>query len=292
MIDDSFISLSYEYIESDDSFDNKKAYFASARFFVSLELLKSKEYKKLLIVDTDSLFIKDVQGIYDEYDDYDVTLVKRFYHEYDHLKFAAGLILAKSTPTSIHFLESVSKYISGKISINEAKWYIDQVAMYHAYKKLNLYSHRFGAFKKDHCDWSFSETGFIWTGKGERKHNNESYTQRRRHFCDIGLVSILVGKNFDLYSAQQLIQAKNWEDKTNVIILRSENHPVLDRETLQTLSRHRIQVNFFDINGAIGIVKQSDKLINCTVPSQSEDDFNSHILGEATNIPICNTPLG
>ena len=57
-------------------------------------------------------------------------------------------------------------------------WYADQIALYSSYQELKDKVSCF-KFNISHMDWEFSESSYIWTGKGNRKYKNKKYLKRK-----------------------------------------------------------------------------------------------------------------
>lgn len=145
-----------------------KAFCANYRPHAIQALLKNG-YKKILYVDVDTLFRKNINGVADLFDNFDIKI--HFRDEDDRrFKVAAGVILVNNTNASVEFINDWSETISRQ----EKTWFADQITFYECYKKSKsdlLFTH----LDKKFIDWDFKKESYVWVGKGNRKKKNISY---------------------------------------------------------------------------------------------------------------------
>jgi len=163
-----------------DNFD-KKAFYASFRF-LNLKNIVNKYNEPILVVDIDAFIVNKVDAINENYD-FGLFLRENNNdggNEYEKagMKVAAGAVYVKKS--AIGFIEYIENYLLQ----NEMKWFVDQHALYNGYKeykdKLNFFQ-----MPTKYIDWEFKEDSFIWTGKGPRKFNDETYLKRFKQIREI-----------------------------------------------------------------------------------------------------------
>ena len=145
--------------------------------FISAPTILENHKEDLLIIDTDCLImdhIFDIQG--DQ-----VGLFLR-----DPLpgtqgwenagsRVAAGAVFVSQD--ALPFLEAVSQ----RIKQGPLAWFLDQVAINEAYQE-HMGDYHFKYFNEQFMDWEFVEGTTIWTGKGPRKYENETYLAKKAYF--------------------------------------------------------------------------------------------------------------
>lgn len=90
---------------------------------------------------------------------------------------AAGIVFIRKDHLGTNFASNVEKTIRNH-GIN--RWFVDQVSLWETYKQMDLkYEDRFIAFDNTHMDWEFKEHTWVWTGKGNRKHTNQVYVNKK-----------------------------------------------------------------------------------------------------------------
>jgi hypothetical protein len=98
-----------------------------------------------------------------------------FPRDYEHqpeLKVAAGaLYLTESAIGICHRIIEELNYL-------ELRWFADQIAISRAFAD-DVSSFR---FDNKFMDWEFSDNSCIWTGKGDRKYNNEKYLEKKNYY--------------------------------------------------------------------------------------------------------------
>lgn len=181
-------TASYTY---DDTYElspeEKRTYYASHRFLMAPHLMLETG-ADLVIVDADSLVNRNLDTKF--LSEYDFGLFLRdslpgtIGWENLGTKVAAGMVYY-SGPRGQHIATSVSKRIVGY----GLRWFVDQVSLREEYEAMSDRS-RFFQFTREHLDWEFTESSWIWTGKGDRKYNSDEYVKKYNHYQGQALVRI------------------------------------------------------------------------------------------------------
>ena len=168
---EGIMTTSYDTIDISKHNDKqKKTFYACNRFIVAPEIVKSD----VLILDVDCYLMEHIDLL-----DCDVGLFLRndnAYKEWGGIagKVAAGAVFVKKE--HIDFLNYVKDFITN----NKLDWFVDQVALYKAYKE---FSHKnYYKFDNTFMDWDFKPNTKIWTGKGPRKSQNATYGKKHKEF--------------------------------------------------------------------------------------------------------------
>lgn len=154
--------------------EQKRTYYACNRFVVTGSVLSAP----MMITDIDCLIMKHIEPL-----ETDIGLFLREplpgVNEWEKQgsKVAAGVVYA--TPKSKEFLEITAKIILG----NELRWFLDQAALNASYEHFSK-KYSCTTFDPNFMDWEFVEGTTIWTGKGDRKYNNQKYLNMKKHYND------------------------------------------------------------------------------------------------------------
>ena len=132
--------------------------YACARFkYAAQRMRDSEETKSLLITDIDCLFIQPVQ----------------------QPSRPIGLFTRESLPGTVGWERFINE-VARQIETLPQQWFVDQVALSRAATSLRVeelgHLHKFTQLD---MDWEFRSDSFIWTGKGDRKYNNLTYTRMK-----------------------------------------------------------------------------------------------------------------
>jgi hypothetical protein len=147
--------------------DKDRVFYSINRFLIAEEFIGEEG---VLITDIDCFFNKPIPQISD-----DIGLFLRENEKFYGMKVAAGILWLGNTDVAKLFIREVIK----KIKESNRKWYVDQIAIYDSYNKLKNNMKVF-EFDKTYMDWDFIDTSYMWTGKGNRKHNNRVYLNRKK----------------------------------------------------------------------------------------------------------------
>jgi hypothetical protein len=156
--------------------EETRTMFACDRFLSAAAIMESHK-EDLLIIDTDCLIMNHIFDIHDD----QIGLFLR-----DPLpgtqgwenagsRVAAGVVFVSKD--SVAFLEAVSQ----RIKQGPLAWFLDQVALNEVYQE-HMGDYRFKYFDSQFMDWEFVEGTTIWTGKGPRKYENETYLAKKAYF--------------------------------------------------------------------------------------------------------------
>ena len=90
-------------------------------------------------------------------------------------RVAAGAVFVSQD--AVEFLDTVAQ----RIRKGPLAWFLDQVAINEAYQT-HMGDYRFKYFDSQFMDWDFVEGTKIWTGKGPRKYENETYLAKKQYY--------------------------------------------------------------------------------------------------------------
>ncbi|MFQ5974545.1 MAG: hypothetical protein ACE5Q3_19655, partial [Alphaproteobacteria bacterium] len=157
-----------------------RAYCASIRFVRLLQFLRAVR-TGILLLDVDVLVRGSLEALRDDQNGYDCAAHMRLHSPKDREKLFASAFYAAPTPAALAYLESVATRIASVIVQRKARWYVDQLALYEAYR-----SHRASGpavqlrhLSARYADWAFHKRSTIWVGKGWRKKADETYLAQR-----------------------------------------------------------------------------------------------------------------
>lgn len=175
---------SFEQFDVQDRNDDFiRTYYASIRFIRLYQILQRNK-NDIITLDVDCLVRGDLNAIKAKLADSDAqcAIHTRFDEKKKGLKVAIGLLFTKSGFASstllTYFIYKLLKDITGK----KAKWFLDQIAFYQAY----IASGKPELFHIDRqiLDWDFNKNSMIWTGKGKRKDDDDTYLAYLSSFED------------------------------------------------------------------------------------------------------------
>tara|TARA_R100000808_G_scaffold7318_1_gene21569 strand:+ start:6184 stop:6924 length:741 start_codon:yes stop_codon:yes gene_type:complete len=155
-----------------------REYYSCNRFIIAPHLLQQGA-RRLMIIDADCLIMNHI-----EFPDADLGLFLRdplpgtVGWEKEGTKCAAGMVYM--TQQSLDFAMEVSTALCQ----NKLIWFIDQVALWQTYNKWRD-KYKFYQFTEKDMDWEFIEGTSIWTGKGPRKYDNETYVRHQQVYRDM-----------------------------------------------------------------------------------------------------------
>jgi len=171
MYPDGTMTSSYDTIDISKYNNNqKKTFYACNRFIVAPDIVKSD----VLILDVDCYLMQHIDPL-----DCDIGLFLRenlVEKEWNGLcgKVAGGILYCSKD--NLDFLTQARDFILS----NKLDWFLDQVALYEAYKNFpDLIYH---IFDNKFMDWDFKSNTKIWTGKGTRKFMNSTYSKMLDNF--------------------------------------------------------------------------------------------------------------
>lgn len=174
---DSLVTYSVAPVEQKIESDREtRVYYACDRFYSARHWLKN--FRSLIIVDTDCLIMRKMEepaesiGLFLR-----KPLDTSIEWETEGTRVAAGLVYVKNDILGQQFLDTVVHHIND----GPARWFLDQVSLSRVSNLIDSYKiHKFGP---ETLDWEFLPGTTIWTGKGDRKHNNETYLSMKKSFA-------------------------------------------------------------------------------------------------------------
>ncbi|MFG0826862.1 hypothetical protein ACF8R6_00500 [Pseudomonas sp. CJQ_7] len=164
------LAISFEEIDlSSLDLDQRRAYFASARFLQISKLLSTFSVP-VLSLDADSLLVNPIDQDFTDKKDADIVIVRRDLKQEqpDHLAIATGSIWLSPTSKVSEFLDGISAQIDQGVEARSLEWFVDQKLFYRQMKSyegsLKVYN-----LKRKYADWTFSPDSILWAGKGGLK---------------------------------------------------------------------------------------------------------------------------
>jgi hypothetical protein len=173
---DTRLTFTQNSFNIDDDVDPEvvRVNYACSRFFLAPQLLSY--CKKLLILDIDCLIMKPF-----EFPERPVAFFPRTDNtgaanewEQRGMKVAAG---------AVYFDEragNVCVQVAKTIESLPPKWFVDQIALSEIMGRVPLDA--IAHFNSDFMDWEFREGTTIWTGKGPRKYENQTYLDAKKKY--------------------------------------------------------------------------------------------------------------
>lgn len=173
---DSLVTYSVSSIEQNVEPDrDTRVYYACDRFYSARYWLRN--FKSLFIVDTDCLIMRKMEEPAESIGLFlrkplDTTIE----WETEGTRVAAGLVYVKNDILGQQFLDTVVHHIND----GPARWFLDQVSLSRVSNLID--SDKIHKFGPETLDWEFLPGTSIWTGKGDRKYNNEKYISMKYSF--------------------------------------------------------------------------------------------------------------
>lgn len=142
------------------------AWYATLRFDFARELLQWRCVDRCLIIDVDSYLRRPIP----QFAEFNLGLWLRENEKEPGMQLLAGCSLFSQS--TLPMLETMMAEV-GRLGYYQH--FVDQLALYKAYQQWR--GDKFINFAKwgPLIDWDFTEQGYIWTGKGPRKHENLLY---------------------------------------------------------------------------------------------------------------------
>jgi hypothetical protein len=154
--------------------EQERAYYACTRFAVAPHVLQTA--KKILILDIDCMIMDNFEfpelpvGYFPRTDE--VHAANDW--ERQGMKVAAGAVYLHVDAMN------VAQAIAATIEGLPVRWFNDQIALSHIIDQLpEEVCHK---FDNEFMDWEFEEGTSIWTGKGPRKYENETYVAKKKSY--------------------------------------------------------------------------------------------------------------
>jgi len=188
------ITYSYEGVDFEDK--NSRAVYCSCVRFIRLTQLMSHFKVAMLSLDADSLVVGAIDNLNNDVKKADILLKTRLHMEQIQFKFLTSTVFFKPTSTTFQFLEHFSQLIGNAITTGKAYWYLDQVSFYQTTQAIP--STKVEDISIQYADWEFSDSSYIWAGKGPRKHKSSKYLEVRNKVLSTNNQTSSTNENFFL----------------------------------------------------------------------------------------------
>lgn len=170
------VNFTMSYESTDLNLVDSRTYYSCSRFLVADQILKQVD--SMLVTDVDALVMKKLKfpeaklGLFLR-----DSLPGTVGWEQQGTKVAAGIVYL--TQDSYPFIKGVND----RIKKYGLRWFVDQVSLYEQYLDEGWDKRSdFIDFGADIMDWQFLPDSYIWTGKGDRKYNNQTYVAKKIEF--------------------------------------------------------------------------------------------------------------
>ena len=176
----NFENLTFSSEQTDLSNVDARTYYACNRFIVAPYLLQYAN--KAMILDVDNYLMNSFRwpdGGYDAGLFLRDPLPGTVGWEQESTHVAAGIVyLNMKKPETLSFAVDVSDRIR---QAENFVWFLDQNVLWKAYNdwkdKISFYK-----FERHIMDWEFKNGTMLWTGKGDRKHSDETYVGQKNKY--------------------------------------------------------------------------------------------------------------
>ena len=164
-----------------------RAYYSCLRFMVLPDILRTAG--KVLTVDTDCIFMNDFEYPETPTGYFPREALGTIGWEAKGTRVAAGCVYTDSRALPI------AQAIAKRIEQGLMRWFIDQIALAEVFDRVE--EKDITKFNGHFMDWEFIEGTVIWTGKGPRKHENQTYIKAKKDFYRLLLMQWQgLGKEF------------------------------------------------------------------------------------------------
>jgi len=153
--------------------DDFKSFCANIRIKVLYDLLL-KGYKYLFYLDADSIVRKDLTPLFDFIKTTEITFVETTAKKISK-KYKSGALGITLSPGSLLFYKKFNDLLE---KVNYLGWFEDQRNLCKMHQQFILVPNPICIFKNldlTFLDWEFMPNSVIWTGKGPRKTDNQTY---------------------------------------------------------------------------------------------------------------------
>lgn len=164
--------------------DQKRSYYASARFLQLSKILSSFS-TPVFSIDADSLIVNPIDMNFTDKVDADVVIVQRNLTEDqpDHLAIATGSIWLSPSEDVILFLKKIADQIDQGVIERSLEWFVDQ-RLFYLQMKASAGLLKFYNLNRKYADWKFSSTSIVWAGKGGLKLYDLRFFLLQNLLCD------------------------------------------------------------------------------------------------------------
>ena len=135
-----------------------RSYCASIRFVRLFQLLRAVR-RSVLLLDIDVLVRGDLRLVKAIADGHDCAIHTRFQSRRKRERLFASVFYAEPTPATLTYLEDVATRIASMIVTRRARWYVDQCALYDAYRagRTSGSGLRLRHLPLEYADWTFGK---------------------------------------------------------------------------------------------------------------------------------------
>jgi hypothetical protein len=172
-LDDTVVQMGMDGITT---FTEKAGFCVNLRARAIHDLLV-KGTSHVLFMDADCLVRRDLTGLIRMMDEGDILIHKRPQAQ-EFMQVCAAVIGVTCTARSILFFERLITRID---QIGNRLFFADQLA-FHLTAVESGGDVTITHLPSEYIDWEFQEGSFIWTGKGQRKYDNEAYLQEEARY--------------------------------------------------------------------------------------------------------------
>lgn len=157
--------------------DRNYIYFAAARFAVVRQFVEQFQ-SPVLVVDTDGLIVRSLDGPFASFQGHDIGLIRRRTLK-PWQKTMAGAVLIQPTQSGIAFISRVADVLQMVLS-RRPEFHVDQMVIHGVSGAFQLSSRRLRVFPltKLFADWEYLPGSYIWSAKGDRKLDFADLVQR------------------------------------------------------------------------------------------------------------------
>lgn len=207
-----------------------RAYYASLRFLVAPYILQHAS--QLLILDIDCMVMNDFEFPSQPVGYFPRTpLPGTVGWEQAGTQCAAGCVYFHKD--ALNICNAVADTLGGL----ELRWFNDQIALNHVISQVpEQFVHKFNG---NFMDWEFKQGTTIWTGKGPRKYDNETYVSKQHVYHD----AIMDNKESKVILAPRLdIPFK----KFDLVRENTVNEPI--REYWKNFIDDKVEEGYFEVS--------------------------------------------
>jgi lipopolysaccharide biosynthesis glycosyltransferase len=159
----------YEGIE-----EELKAYCANIRIQVIYKLL-CDNHSDILYIDVDSIVRSDLERLYKQIINSDLSLFPIFAQYEPKIRFKAGIMGVHNSDLTKEFFENYMK------EIDMLAWGDEQNVLTKLYQKY-CSQMKIAYINDNYLDWHFRDYGIIWTAKGNRKNDPKFIAESHKYW--------------------------------------------------------------------------------------------------------------
>jgi hypothetical protein len=163
------ITVSFTHTDIPDT-SNDSVYYCCDRFLLARDLIALDSKLTVLTIDVDSIIMREVPDLRSV----ELGLWLRPNESSPGMNLLAGMCLFSND--SLDFVDSAAARMEAS---GFKTWFDDQKALWDTYLNYSFEGVNFCDFADSPLlDWEFNNGTYIWTGKGNRKHDNKTYVDK------------------------------------------------------------------------------------------------------------------